>query len=196
LIGFIYLPYVSDFTDEAKVAAAVGNNSARWAWAVIILSTAVGFMLSAAVIIRQHLAEEGEHRWSALAVLLLLVGGVTYLTASADFGYVYAEASGADLAAYTEASTDWAAFRLIASAIFGLGWLALALSVYKSAVLPRTHTWAVIAGLVVLTAMLFVPMGWAVYVAGVAAIVGLWPLAYHLWVPTGHGVMMGRPAPA
>jgi hypothetical protein len=44
--------------------------------------------------------------------------------------------------------------------------------------------------------MLFVPMGWAVYVAGVAAIVALWPLAYQLWAPSGAGMMMGRPAHA
>jgi hypothetical protein len=196
LIGFIYLPYVSDFTDEAKVAEAVGDNTARWAWAAIILTVALGLMQAAAVIVRMHLAEAGEHRWSQISVLLLLVGGALFLASSADLGYVYVEGSGQDIAAYTEASTDWVGLRLVASVIFGLGFLSLAMAVYKSGDLPKQHTWAVVIGLVVLTTMLFVPMGWALYVAGVAAIVGMWPLAYHLWAPAGEGMMMARPASA
>jgi hypothetical protein len=129
-------------------------------------------------------------------VFLLLVGGALFLASGADFGYVYSDGAGQDVTAYTEASTDWLAFRLVAAALFGLGWLALAMAVYRSAMLPRMQTWAVVIGLVVLTAMLFVPMGWALYAAGAAAIVGMWPLAYHLWAPSGQGMLMGRPAHA
>lgn len=196
LIGFIYLPYVNDFTDEAAVAEAVTDDATRWAWGAIILTTAMGLMLSAAVVVRMHLAEDGEHRWSPPAMFLLLVGGTLFLASGADLGYVYADGAGQDVAAYTAASSDWVGLRLVASVLFGLGWLLLALAVYRSAILPRQHTWAVVAGLVVLTAMLFVPMGWALYVAGVAAIVGLWPLAYHLWAPSAHEMRIGRPAPA
>jgi hypothetical protein len=85
---------------------------------------------------------------------------------------------------------------MVASVIFGLGWLSLAMAIYKSRVLPKQQTWASVAGFVVLTVMLFVPMGWALYVAGVAAVVALWPMAYLLWAPSSEGMMMSRPAHA
>jgi hypothetical protein len=197
LIGFLYLPYVSDWTDEAKIADKVADDSTRWAWANIILATSLGLMLASAVIIRMHLGETaGEQRWGPLALLLLLVGGALFLLASADLGAVYAAGAGQDLEAYTRSSQDWLALRMVASVIFGLGWLSLAMAIYKSRVLPKQQTWASVAGFVVLTVMLFVPMGWALYVAGVAAVVALWPMAYLLWAPSSEGMMMSRPAHA
>ncbi len=196
LIGFIYLPYVNDWTDQAKVAEAVTDDATRWAWAGIILAVGLGFMLAACVAIRMHLAAEGEQRWSALAVLLLVVGGPLFLESHAHLGYTYAEGAGANIETMFSSAGDWSALLIIATAIFGLGWLSLAMAIYRSRVLSRELTWASVLGLVVLTVMLFIPMGWATYAAGVAAIVGLWPIAYHMWAPAAQTMMMGRGAGA
>ena len=62
LIGFLYHPYVNDFTDQAAFADEVAGDPTRWAWSSII--AAVGLALTVLLVfsLRSYLRAAGEQR--------------------------------------------------------------------------------------------------------------------------------------
>lgn len=199
LIGFLWAPYIANFTDNAAVADEVAADTTRWAWSTTI--NAVGLALTALLIIslRSYLRTAGEQLWSFIAVPLIVVGGVliAYVT-GADLGLANAIEAGASGEAVLKAGEPWFFGTFLPAAIiFGLGWLSLAAAVYKSGVLSHQLTWVVVGALVVLTVAIFIPTGWGRYVIGVAAIVASWTLAYQMWSETREAPMTGaQPSPA
>ena len=130
-------------------------------------------------------------------VPLVVVGAVTIAVAvtAQFFAVALISEAGGDAVAYLDAADDWFVPLFIAGGvIFGLGWLALAMSIYRSAVLSRELTTVVMIALIVVVAANFIPTGWGGYVLAIAAIVASWPLAYTMW-PTAVGApSVGGPA--
>ncbi len=199
LIGFLWAPYIADFTDNAAVAAEVAADTTRWAWSTTVNAVGLAFTALLIISLRSYLRAAGEQLWSFIAVPLVLGGAVliAYVT-GASLGLANAIEAGASGEAVLEAGEPWFFGTFLPAAIiFGLGWLSLAAAVYKSEVLSRQLTRVVVGALVVLTVAIFIPTGWGQYLIGVAAIVASWPLAYQMWTETRATPVAGtQPSPA
>ena len=180
--GFLTLPYISNYMDAKALAGAVGAAPARTMWAAIVLGGAMGLILAAVFAVRLLLRDAGENRWSPFAVFLIAVGGT--LLVAITSGVEGVALAGQDRVKIATAMNDWLWVQFAGGALFGLGWLALAAAIYRARVLGPQLTWLVVVAIVISVIANFVPFGWALYVIGVSAIVGMWPLAYRVWAPS------------
>ena len=187
LIGFLTVPYVGDTTDNAAIAKEIGGDAARASWGFLIAVASISLTILAAFSLRHYLTAAGEDGWSFIMVPLVVVGAVIIVVAVTTqfFAVAMASEAGLDAEAYLIAAEDWFLPLFIAGGvIFGLGWLALAMSVYQSNIMSRELTLLVVVALVVVVAANFIPTGWAGYLLAIAAIVASWPLAYTMWPAT------------
>ncbi len=188
LIGFL-IPYIGDITDNVEIATEIGGDTGRASWGFLIAAGSIALTILATFSLRYYLRAAGEDGWSFLMVPLVVVGAVTIAVAvtAQFFAVALISEAGGDAVAYLDAADDWFVPLFIAGGvIFGLGWLALAMSIYRSAVLSRELTTVVMIALIVVVAANFIPTGWGGYVLAIAAIVASWPLAYTMW-PTAVG---------
>jgi hypothetical protein len=197
LIGFIWAPYLSDFTDNSAVADEIAANTTRWNWAAIISGVGLALTPLLAFSIRNYLREAGEQRWSFIAVPLVTIGaGLLAFLAGSEFATGPAIDSGASGSAVLDAREDWfMPMIFIALAIFAAGFLSLAAAVRTSRVLSDAQSWVVVGALVVLAVSLFIPVTGGQYLVGIAAIVAAWPLGYRMWnVPSATAGVQPSPA--
>jgi hypothetical protein len=184
LLGFVYQPYIGDYSDTAAGASTIAEHADRWALAQIVIGIGMALTLVALVVVRELLSTRGENRWSFYALPLLLVGGAGIMAAEAGGALLLAAVanSGVDVVAVMDAATVWenAVFGVVAL-LFGLGWLGYAVALWRAQLLERSTTQIVIGAIVVLVVSVFLPWGWASFVSAVALIVVLWPLAARIW---------------
>lgn len=204
MAGFLYHPFLGDLRDTAAVAATIGPAPTRWAVAHLMVGLGSGLLMIAFLSIREYLRDAGERRWSARGLPFVLMGSTLFaLLPALEFAPLVAVWIGGDVVAAQTALFPWFMPILLAgSAVFAIGALAFAVAIARSRVLGPSATRVVVAALVLMAAMRFVPHGVALlYVGGVAGLLALWPLAAAMWRhPAPHrsapSPARGRIAPA
>jgi hypothetical protein len=183
LLGFAIHPYIGNATNDAEVAAAAAESTTRWGFAHLAIGVGYALMALAFVALRSFLREEGEERWSAIAMPLAVLGSCLFIPLTGmEFALLAAAETGGDVEAVQEELMPWFIPLLAAGALCSaIGALCFAAAVVRSSVLSRTVTRIVVAGFVVMALARFVPLGPAQIVIGLAAIVALWPIGYRIW---------------
>lgn len=201
LAAFLWHPYLPGrLPNDAAVATAVAADTTRWGFAHLAAGVASGVAVLAFIAIRSYLREAGETRWSALGLPFIVIGNILYaLLPGMEFAPLAAVETGADAQAAQAVLQPWFVPVLVTGALtFAIGILGFAKGIAHSAILSLRLAWLVVAALIVMAVSRLVP--WAAvqfYVQGTAALIALWPLAYHMWkLPEARPVAQTRPAPA
>ena len=201
LAGFLFQPYIGDFTDAVEYGEEVAAGPTRWVWSQAVIAFGLVLLILAVFSIRIYLRDAGEDRWSFLAVPLVTVGAAmsVFVTGFVGLaGWTVAELGGG--AAEMAEFFDQNQFRpfLFTRIIFSLGLLSLALAVKQSGKLADSAAGVVVAAIVVnVIAWIIHPrFGAITYVVGVTAIVALWPIAYQMWQDASTQPTPSRPAEA
>jgi hypothetical protein len=156
----------------------------RWGVAHLMLAVGSGLLVLAFLAIRSYLREAGEVRWSGPAIPFIVMGSTLYAMLPAmEFATLAAAESGADIQAAQAALIPWFAPILVTGGLlFLLGATGFALGIARSGILSPPLTWLVVGALIVMAAARLVPIEVVQFYAhGVAGIVAMWPLAYHIW---------------
>jgi ubiquinone/menaquinone biosynthesis C-methylase UbiE len=183
---FVYLahPFIVRLPDAAAVAHAVHADTTWWGFVHLLTALGSALVALAFLAIRAFLRDAGEERFSPWALPFAIVGSALYgLLPGLEFAPLAAALSGADARAAQAALQPWFIFTLATSGIlFAIGIVGFACAVASGRILNRPLTRLVVTGLLVWAAARLVPLGLAqFYVQGVAGIVALWPLAFHMW---------------
>jgi hypothetical protein len=183
LAGFVYHPYVANATDEAALAAAVASDTTRWGLTHLLIGVAYGLVALAFLAVRSYLREAGEERWSVLALPFAVMGSALFMILTGmEFAPLAAAETGGDVEATQSELVPWFVPILATGGIsFALGAFGFAMGILRSGLLSASLSQLVVAALVVMAAVRFVPLGASQYVIGVAAVVALWPLASEMW---------------
>ncbi len=181
LVAFIIHPYLKDEFDIPAVAAEVVADPERWVLAHIMLMVAFAVMLIAIVALRGLLQTAGEDRWSVIGIPLLVAGGIVF---AAVWGMEITVAAVADLGGDVEAVFDesdrWLGPVGIAGYVMWiLGWLSMALAVYRSRCLGRRQMWVVLVATVVMIGGLSYPATGGGYLFAFGLMGFTWMLGYH-----------------
>jgi hypothetical protein len=201
LAAFLWHPHIPGrLPNDAAIAAHVAADPTRWGFAHLAAAVASAVVILAFVAIRSYLREAGEARWSAFGLPFVVFGSVLYtLLPGMEFAPLTAVEIGADPQAAQAALQPWFVPTLIAAAVtFAIGAIGFAKAIARSGVLSARLGWLVAAGLVLMAASRFVPLA-AVqfYVQSAAALIALWPLAYHMRKQTeARPAAQTRPVPA
>ena len=200
LIGATVHPYIGDLEDNAETARVIADDTTRWAWAHVIEMGGNALFVLAVIAIGSYLRASGERLWRFIAVPLITVA-VVLLTAVYGMALTFAAVieTGASLETLEEIMEGldpwYLPITLGILAAFGLGFLSLAVSIYRSHVLGRRLTWVVAGAIVVSTFTILIPATWGEQVFNVVAIVAFWPLAYQMWRDTAEAPMVAAAAP-
>ena len=181
LVAFFLHPYLEDEFDVSAMTAEVVADPERWALAHVMLIVGFAVMLLAVFALRGLLRTAGEERWSFIAVPLL-VGAGTMFTAIWGLEITVAAVAnvGGDVEAVFEESDRWfEPLGIVGVVMMGLGWLSMALAVYRSHVLGRRQTWVVLAATVVMIAGLLIPATGGAYLFSFGMMGFTWMLGYH-----------------
>ena len=197
LAGFLYQPYISDFTDVAEFGETVAAGPNRWLLSRVVLATGLVLLILAVFAIRLYLHEAGEDQWSFPAVPLVTVGASVFIFVLGFrglAGWTIAERGGgaAGIAEFFDKSTFADAAFPIGGVIFSLGLLSLAVAVKASGTLADSAARVVVIAIVINVIAGFIPMGWAIYITGFVGFAVFWPIAYQMWqdasaTPTPNG---------
>ena len=200
LIGATVHPYIGDLADNAETARVIADDTTRWAWAHVIEMGGNALFVLAVIAIGSYLRASGERLWSLIAVALVTVA-VVLLTAVFGMALTFAAVieTGASLETLEEIMEGLDPWYLPITvgilAAFVLGFLSLAVAIYRSHVLGRELTWVVTAAVVVSTFTILIPATWGEQLFNVVAIVAFWPLAYRMWLDTTKAPMVAAAAP-
>jgi hypothetical protein len=183
LAGLASHPYVAVVTDKAAVAAALTAHPTRWGWSHLTVAVGSGLVALAFLAVRSYLSEAGEQRWSRAALPFVLFGSTLFaLLPAMEIAMLAATEAGADPQATQIALDPWFTPILVSAAIaFAVGASGFAMGIIRSRALTPGLTALVVSALAVLALTRFTPLGVSLYVAGVAGLVALWPLAHLMW---------------
>jgi hypothetical protein len=183
LIGFAYHPYIADPTDKAAVAAALAEDSTRWGLSHLAVGVGSGLLALAFLAIASYLRDTEGARASALGLPFVILGSVIFAMLPAmEIGVMAAADAGADLEAAQNELDAWFVPVLVSGGVlFAFGVFGFAAAIRRSGPLGETLTWLVVAALLIMAVVRFIPLGAQFYVGGVAAVVALWPLAFTMW---------------
>jgi len=197
LAALVYHPYIANLTDKASVAAALASDTTRWGLSHLAVGVGSGLAVLAFLAVRSYLREAGEERWSVLGLPFIVLGSTLFAFLPAmEIAMLAAAETGADVQAVLTALDPWFFPILLTAALtFALGVVGFAMWIVRSGVMGSQLTWLVVAALVVMAGMRFVPLGAALYVGGAAAVVALWPLAYEMWKHPEAARLAARPPP-
>ena len=165
LIGATVHPYIGDLADNTETARVIADDTTRWAWAHVVEMGGNALFVLAVIAIASYLRASGERLWSFIAVALVTVA-IVLLTAVFGMALTFAAVSetGASLEALEAvmvALDPWyAPITLGILAAFVLGFLGLAVAIYRSQVLGRRLTWVAAAAIVVSTFTILIPATW------------------------------------
>jgi len=165
------------------LAGAVNADVTRWGLSHLAIGVASGLVVLAFLAIHGYLRDNGEGRWSALALPFIVMGSTLFTMLPAmEFAPLAAARTGGDVPAAQAALQPWFVPILAIGAIsFAIGVLGFARGIARSGVLGRQLTWLVITALVIMAATRFIPFTAAqLYVQGTAGIAALWPLAQRM----------------
>ena len=185
LTAFIYHPYVADETKIQSFVDAASPDLDRWAWAHVLL--AIGFLLTTLAVLaaRYELRSAGEERWSPPALLLLVTGNA--LLVGIWFQEVDVAAVGklgGDIEAFLTQSGTWLEPMALAGFLtMGIGWVLLAVAVFRSRILEPFPSWSIAGPMVLILAGLLTPSTGGAYVFGAGVLGFMWLLAYRITFP-------------
>lgn len=197
LAGWVLHPYIA-VPRADDVAAAAASDPTRWGLAHLAVGVGSGLLALAFLALRGCLREAGEDRWSGPALPLAVFGcALTAILTGLEFAPLTAAETGGDVVRAQEELSPWFIPIAAASALaFALGSVGFAVAVARSGRFGRGLTRVVVLALVALGASRLLPLGLSFYVAAVAAVVALWPLAYALWEPRSTSRGERRTSPA
>lgn len=187
LLGAIlYHPFIARIAEPTAVAEAMVADSFRWGASHLAVAVGAGLVLIAFMVVRGILAEAGENKWSAIGMPFIAIGSVLFaVLPGLEVGVmaaVEATGTGAEGAAAGQAAVDsWFIPTLLTSSVlFLIGTVGFAGGIIKSAVLTPTVTRVVAGSLAIMALARFVPLGIALHISALAAVVALWLVAYDL----------------
>jgi hypothetical protein len=198
LVAHPYLP--GRLPNDAAVAEAVAADTTRWGLVHLAAGVASGLVILAFLAIRNYLRDAGDHRRSALGVPFIVIGSTLFaMLPGMEFAALAAAETGtglADITAAQAALEEWFVPILAIGALsFAIGVVAFIRGITATGILSRPWTAVVVGALAVMVLSRAVPLAAAqFYLQGVASILALWPLAYHMWrYPTpGAAAQPGR----
>ncbi|NYJ32341.1 hypothetical protein [Nocardiopsis aegyptia] len=181
LAAFLYQPYLPGAAPGPEtIAQAVEADPTRWAVAQLLTVGAFALFVLAFQALRGRLRDAGEERWSSFAFPLVVVGGVVVAAViGMQVTFAGAARTGADTAAPARATDPFLSVVVIAAVAFLVGILTFARGIAHSRIMGRSMTTLVVIAAVVMGLALAAPIFHVIfYVAGIAAIVTFWPLAW------------------
>lgn len=186
LAAILYHPPLGRLSDASGVAGALLENTTRWGLSHLAVAVGSGLVLVAFLEVRRLLASAGENRWSAIGLPFVALGSTLFaLLPGFEVGVMAAvEGMGAGLegaqAAQAALETWVLPILLSSSVLFLIGAVGFAVGIVCSGLLSPGMTRVVTWALAIMALSRFVPLGAALYIGGVAAVVALWPLAFEL----------------
>lgn len=182
-------PYIAGrLPNDTAVAEAVAADTTRWGLVHLAAGLASGLVILAFLAIRDYLRAAGDHRLGAVGVPFVVIGSTLFvMLPGMEFAALAAAQTAgtelADIAAAQAALQDWfVPVMVIGGLTFAIGVLAFTRSITSAGILRGPLTAVVVAALAVMALSRLVPLAAAqLYLHSVAAIVALWPLAYHMW---------------
>jgi hypothetical protein len=185
LTAFLYHPYIAvPPRDTEAVAAAAAADTLRWGLAHLLTAVGSGLLILAFLAVRHALRESGDDRSSAWGIGFVAFGSALYgFLPGLEFAPLAAAETGGDVLAAQESLASWFVPTLVVSAFaFGIGVVGFARGIARTPLLGPRTTRLVVVALLVMALSRFVPLGAAQFhVQGVAGVVALWPIAFHLW---------------
>lgn len=186
LAAILYHPFIERLPDAGAVGEAMVADTLRWGLSHLGGAVGAGLVLCAFIVIRRILAEAGENRWSAVGMPFVAVGSVLFaVLPGMELGVmasVEATGAGAEGAAAAQAALDpWFITTFASSSVlFLIGAVGFAGGIVRSAVLSPTVTRVVAWSLAIMALVRFVPLGGALHISALAALLAMWPLAYEI----------------
>jgi len=179
LIGLLYHPHLDDLRDKGAVAGALGADTTRWGFAHLVVGLAAGLVLLAFLSVDAYLLESGRSGLSAVGVPFIVMGSVLFAFLPAmEIAMLGAYGAGADVEEVLLEMNTWFQPILFAgAAAFAVGVAFFAVAIAQSRMLDRRLTGLVVTALAAAALTRFVPLGAALYLGGVALVVGLMPIA-------------------
>ena len=185
LAAFAYHPHIMFLPSAEAVAHAVQADTLRWGVAHLGVGVGAALMAAAFVAVGGYLGDADNRRLGVvIGVPLAVLGAELYaILPGMEFTVLAAVKSGADVVAAQKAIDSWFVPTMMSSAIVNAaGLILLARAVNGSEVLSRGTRSVVVAAFLVMAVSRFVPIGPVqFYVQGVAGIIALWPISYHIW---------------
>ena len=180
LASMIYHPYLEDELDVSAVTEKVLADPDRWVLVHFMLMAAFALILLSVVVLRGLLRTAGEERWSFIAVPLLIGGGTVFI---GIWGFEItaagvAETGGDVEAVFNETDRWFGPVGIAGYGMFILGWVSMALAVYRSGGLGRWQTRLVLGATVVMIAGLSFPATGGGYLFSIGMAGFMWPMAY------------------
>lgn len=193
LVAALVHPYLGNLPDTADIAEAAGAGPTRWGSAHLLFGVGIALALLMLFAVRTFLHHRGEDRWSFWATGLATIGLglVGFMVGAEGYGGLAAAQAGNARAFFQELETWAIPTYLVANVFLGLGLLFFATAVARSGVVGSVGRWLVIAGAVIATVGLFLPVGWAAHVVSIGTLAFAWPVAYRMWSADGE---VGAPA--
>jgi len=201
LAAFAYHPHIMFLPSAEAVAHAVQADTVRWGVAHLGVGVGAALMAAAFVAVGGSLGDADNRRLGVvIGVSLAVLGaGVYAILPGMEFTVLAAVKSGADVVAAQKAIDSWFVPTMMSSAIVNAaGLILLARAVNGSEVLSRGTRSVVVAAFLVMAVSRFVPIGPVqFYVQGVAGIIALWPISYHIWKhASARDLRQAQPMPA
>lgn len=175
--GFVVRPYVSDFTDDKVVAAAIAENTGQWTIAALLMvAAAVVLIFALPAAVRRAGGSERRARWVHTAIIIGTAGFALQVGLT-GLGGAAASRMGADVAIFLGSSSGLEGSVLV----FGLlalllAWVGVIRAVWLSE-LPTSIKWVVIIGAVLGFLGHWYPSSIGEYIASAGTAAALWPLA-------------------
>jgi hypothetical protein len=201
LAAFAYHPHIMFLPSAEAVAHAVQADTVRWGIAHLGVGVGAALMAAAFVAVGGYLGDADNRRLGVVigVPLAVLGAGVYAILPGMEFTVLAAVKTGADVVAAQKAIDSWFVPTMMSSAIVNAaGLILLARAVNGSEVLSRGTRSVVVAAFLVMAVSRFVPIGPVqFYVQGVAGIIALWPISYHIWkLASTRDLRQAQPMPA
>jgi hypothetical protein len=176
--GILLIPVVSDYSDHAAAAEAVGSTG-RWFAGHLLSAVAFGLSVLAVSVVAAASADR-SHRLPPFVLPMIAAGAGLYAAGlGADgIGPVALVSSGASPELFFDGSGRWVSGVFAAATLlFGAGLVALALHVIRAQFIRGASRYVVFVAAVLFLAIPAIPSGWALYGEALAAYGVFVPLA-------------------
>lgn len=181
-------PYLAGrLPNDAAVAEAVVADTTLWGLAHLGTAVASALVILAFLAIGGILRDAGQHRSSSVGVPFVVIGSTLFaVLAGLEFAPLAAAGTGAEVtqaAAIQAALESWFVPIMVTGALtFAIGVFAFIPGIRAARVASGASSTVIVGALAVMALSRFVPLAVVqLYVQSAAALLALWPLAYHIW---------------